>query len=179
MNIVKDENGRGVMRIPPKSTRSGYSISAIAILYITLAPVTGCTQSASATYNVAETAVRSALPGDSGIKFDGAYETTPDLRGLSQTPNYKRTFICGYVAYKDETGKSIRARFVYLSHSEDPSQAGQNLLNLEKPEMNYGMRDEANGGKYATPFEFTGWNRTCADVRHPKTFSGVAPESIG
>ena len=177
--MVKHDNGRGVMRIPPKSTRTGYVIGAIALLYIALAPVTGHTQSASSTYNVAEAAVRSALPGDSGIKFDGVYETAPDLHGFSQTPNYKRTFTCGYVVYKDETGKAIKARFIYLSHSEDPSQVGQNLLNLEKPEMNYGMRDEANGGRYATPFELTGWNRTCADARHPRTFSGVAPESNG
>ncbi|MFP3588059.1 hypothetical protein SCB29_31115 [Paraburkholderia sp. SIMBA_055] len=81
--------------------------------------------------------------------------------------------------YKNEAGRSVKARFIYLSHSDDPSQAGRHVLSVEKPDINYGIRDEENGGKYVTSFELTGWNRSCADGQHPKTFSGVAPESVG
>ncbi|WP_156992741.1 hypothetical protein [Paraburkholderia oxyphila] len=97
---------------------------------------------------------------------------------MSPTPNYKRTFVCGYVTYKQQDGQPVRARFIYVAHSDDPSFAGHDPLNLEKPELNYGIRDESNGGKYATAFEFAGWNQICVNAQHPKTFSGVAPKSV-
>ncbi|MFM0031003.1 hypothetical protein PQR70_32795 [Paraburkholderia madseniana] len=176
---MKNENGRSMMQTSVKPIRSSFATDAIAALFIAFALLAGCTRSNASTDDVVETAVRSALSNEKDIKFDGLYETTPDLHGSSETPNYKRRFTCGYVTYRNEAGKSIRARFIYLSHSDDPSQAGQNFLSVEKPEINYGIRDEENGGKYVTSFELTGWNRSCADAQHPKTFSGVAPESIG
>jgi hypothetical protein len=148
-----------------------------AILYTGFVLLAMCSQSAWAKYGEAEMAVKSALAGAEDIKFHDVYEITPDLRGVSPTPNYKRTFICGYVTYKKENDKAVRARFIYLAHTEDPSFAGNDPLNLEKPDLDYGLRDESNGGRYATVFEFSGWNRQCADAQHPKTFSGVAPKS--
>jgi hypothetical protein len=176
---MKSESGRSMMQTGVKPIRSSFPTEAIAALFIAVALLSGCTQSNASTDDAMEAAVRSALPNDKDIKFDGLYEPTPNLRGSSDTPNYKRRFTCGYVTCRNEAGKSIRARFVYLSHSDDPSQAGKNFLNVEKPEISYGIRDEENGGKYLTSFELTGWNRSCADAQHPKTFSGVAPESIG
>ncbi|RKE25510.1 hypothetical protein B0G76_7045 [Paraburkholderia sp. BL23I1N1] len=176
---MKNESGRSVMKTSVNPIRSSFATDAIAALFIALALLAGCTPSNASTDEVVEAAVRSALPNEKDIKFDGLYETTPDLHGSSETPNYKRAFTCGYVTYTNEAGKSIRARFIYLSHSDDPSQAGQNFLSVEKPEINYGIRDKENGGKYVTSFELTGWNRSCADAQHPKTFSGVAPESNG
>lgn len=136
----------------------------------------GCTARASEKYDAAEKAVRAALADDQSVEFFDLYENTPDLHGISATPNYKRTFICGHVAYKKQDGEPVRARFIYVAHSDDPSVADYGPLNLEKPESNYGIRDESNGGRYATAFEFSGWNRVCVNARHPKSFSGVAPK---
>lgn len=107
-------------------------------------------------------AVRAALSDARDIEFFDLYESTPDLHGISQTPNDKRTFICGYAAYKKQDGKPSRVRFIY-AHSDDPSLADYGPLNVEKPELNYGIRDESSGGRYATAFEFSGWNRVCAN----------------
>ena len=175
---MKNGTERSMMQTSFKPIRDSFATDAIAALFIALALLTACTRSNASTDDVVEAAVRSALPNEKDIKFDGLYETTPDLHGSSETPNYNRRFTCGYVTYRNEAGKSIRARFIYLSHSDDPSQTGQNFLSVEKPEIDYGIRDEENGGKYVTSFELTGWNRSCADAGHPKTFSGVAPESI-
>ena len=148
-------------------------------LAMALALFVGCTPSASAKYDAAEKAVRAVLVDDEDIEFFDLYENTPDLHGKSPTPNYKRTFICGYVAYKKQDGKSVRVRFIYVVHSDDPSFSDYDRLNLEKPELDYGIRDESNGGRYATAFEFSGWNQICVNAQHPKTFSGVAPKSDG
>ncbi|WP_199545048.1 hypothetical protein [Paraburkholderia kururiensis] len=150
-----------------------------ATLAAALALFVGCTPSASAKYDAAEKAVRAALSDDQDVEFSDLYESTPDLHRTSQTPNDKRTFICGYATYKKQDGKPVRARFIYAAHSDDPSLADYGPLNLEKPELNYGIRDENSGGRYATAFEFSGWNRVCADAQHPKTFSGVAPKGDG
>ncbi|WP_321926127.1 hypothetical protein [Burkholderia sp. BCC1998] len=151
----------------------------VATLTTTLALFVGCTPSAFAKYDAAEKAVRAALSDDQDVEFSDLYESTPDLRGISQTPNDKHTFICGYATYKKQDGKPVRVRFIYVVHSDDPSLADYGPLNLEKPELNYGIRDESSGGRYATAFEFSGWNRVCANAQHPKTFSGVAPKSDG
>ncbi|MPV69206.1 hypothetical protein [Burkholderia sp. BE17] len=151
----------------------------VATLATALALFVGCTPNASAKYDAAEKAVRVALSDDQDIEFFDLYESTPDLHGISQTPNYKRTFICGYATYKKQDGKPVRVRFIYVAHSDDPSLADYGPLNLEKPELNYGIRDESSGGRYATAFEFSGWNRVCTNAQHPKTFSGVAPKSDG
>ncbi|MCR1771003.1 hypothetical protein EXE55_20475 [Burkholderia glumae] len=137
----------------------------------------GCAPNVYAKYDAAEKAVKSALANNQEIDFSDLYENTPDLHGISQTSNYKRTFICGYVTYKKQDGKPVRVRFIYAAHLEDPSHAEYGPLNLESPELNYGIRDENNEGRYATAFEFSGWNRVCSNSRHPKTFSGVAPKS--
>lgn len=128
---MKNENGRSMMQTSVKPIRSSFATDAIAALFIAFALLAGCTRSNASTDDVVETAVRSALSNEKDIKFDGLYETTPDLHGSSETPNYKRRFTCGYVTYRNEAGKSIRARFIYLSHSDDPSQAGQNFLSVE------------------------------------------------
>lgn len=151
----------------------------VATLATALALFVGCIPSASAKYDAAEKAVRAALSDAQDIEFFDLYESTPDLHGISQTPNDKRTLICGYAAYKKRDGKPSRVRFIYAAHSDDPSLADYGPLNLERPELNYGIRDESSGGRYATTFEFSGWNRVCANAQHPKTFSGVAPKSDG
>ncbi|WP_146123229.1 hypothetical protein [Burkholderia multivorans] len=130
-----------------------------------------------AKYDAAEKAVKAALANNRDVEFSDLYENTPDLHGISQTPNYKRTFICGYVAYKKQDGKLVRVRFIYATNLKDPSRAEYGPLNLENPELNYGIRGDSNDGRYATAFEFSGWNRVCINSRHPKTFSGVAPKS--
>ncbi|WP_186100888.1 hypothetical protein [Burkholderia gladioli] len=139
----------------------------------------GGMSSAYAKYDAAEKAVEAALGNDHDIEFSDLYESTPDLHGISPTPNYKRTFVCGYVSYKKPDGKPMRVRFIYAARSDDPSLSDYGPLNLEKPELNDGIRDERNRGRYATAFEFSGWNRVCANAQHPKTFSGVAPKSDG
>jgi len=149
----------------------------VAALTTALVLFAGCSSSASAKYDAAEKAVKSALADDQDIDFFDLYENTPDLHGISSTPNYKRTFICGYVTYKNQAGAPVRARFIYVAHSDDPSLADYGPLNLERPELNSGIRDDDNGGRYATAFEFSGWNRACVNARHPKSFSGVAPKS--
>ena len=151
----------------------------VAALTTALVLFAGCSSSASAKYDAAEKAVKSALVDAQDIDFFDLYENTLDLHGISSTPNYTRTFICGYVTYKNRAGQLVRARFIYVTRSDDPSLADYGPLSLEKPELNYGIRDEDNGGRYATAFEFSGWNRVCANARHPKTFSGVAPKSDG
>ncbi|MGC2960312.1 hypothetical protein ACPUET_10075 [Paraburkholderia graminis] len=176
---MKNDNVGSLMQTSVKPIRTSVATDAIATLFIALVLLVGCTRSNASTDDVVEAAVRSALSNEKDIKFDGLYETTPDLHESTEAPNYKRTFTCGYVTYKNEAGRSVKARFIYLSHSDDPSQAGQHVLSVEKPEINYGIRDEENGGKYVTSFELTGWNRSCADGQHPKTSSGVAPESVG
>lgn len=146
-------------------------------LYVGLALLGSYPPSASAKYGAAETAVKSALASARDIRFDDEYEMTHDLHGTDPVRNLKRTFICGHVAYKNADGKAVRARFIYVTDSNDPLLAEYGPLALEKPELDYGILDESNGGRYATAFEFSGWNKTCANAQHPKTFSGVAPKS--
>ncbi len=149
----------------------------VATLYLGLFLLAGCSPSASAKYEAAKTAVKSALAGARGIDFDDLYEMTHDLHGMDPPRDFRRTFVCGYVAYKKEDDKPVRARFIYVTDADDPSLAERGPVSLENPEMDYGILDETNGGKYATPFEFAGWNKICANAQHPKTFSGVAPKS--
>ncbi|KVM61504.1 MULTISPECIES: hypothetical protein [Burkholderia] len=151
----------------------------IVSLFVALVLCGSYTSSAFAKYDAAKEAVESALSHHKSIEFSDLYEITPDLHGVSSTPDYKRTFVCGYVAYEEPGGKHVRVRFIYVAHSEDPALADYGPLTLEKPDLTYGILDEGNGGRYATVFEFSGWNRICVDARHPKTFSGVAPKSDG
>lgn len=101
-----------------------------------------------------------------------------DLHLTSPARSFKRKFICGNVTYKTIGDKPVRARFIYVTDANQPL-AESGPLSLEKPDLDYGILDPSNGGRYATVFEFSGWNKICANAQHPKTFSGVAPKSDG
>lgn len=151
---------------------------AVALACVFSCVLSACAPQEPAAYKVAKDAATAALSGKSGIEFSDMYESTPDLTGISQIPNYKPTFVCGRVGYTDGEGKRVNVRFIYRSSSNVALPEVDPLI-LDRPELNYGLPEAVVDGRYPTVFEFSGWNRLCANKDHPATFTGSPPASDG